>query len=186
MEKESLYFVAIIPPQEICDEITAFKQDFAQHYNSHKALKVIPHITLKTPFKLMSDAHSAIVAWFKNLAINIAPFKVELKNFDAFHNKHNPVVFVHPEMTKALATLQKEMLKSFLDYFPFVQIPDVEFKFKPHITVAYRDLEPEQFFKAWPVYKEKKYHAEFVVNDFHLMQHDGRKWNIVQTYKFNG
>lgn len=183
MAKENLYFVAIIPPQTICDEITTFKQDFAQHYNSSKALKVVPHITLKTPFKLMSDAHSQIVSWFKDLPIHMEPFKVELNNFEAFHNKHNPVVFVHPELTKPLAQLQKEMLDSFLDYFPFVQIPEVEFKFKPHVTVAYRDLQPEQFHKAWQVYKGKEYHAEFTVNDFHLMQHDGRKWCVLESYE---
>jgi 2'-5' RNA ligase len=184
MEKENLYFVAIIPPQEICEEITTFRQDFAQQYNSRTALKVVPHITLKAPFKLMSDAHSQIVSWFKNLAINEEPFKIELKNFGAFHNKYKPVVFVNPEITQPLAQLQKEILKSFLDYFPFVQIPEVEFKFKPHITVAYRDLQPEEFFKAWQVYKTKEYHGEFLVENFHLLQHDTRKWNIIDTYDF--
>ena len=46
--RANLYFIAIIPPQEICEAITAIKQDFAERFKSSKALKIIPHNHFKS------------------------------------------------------------------------------------------------------------------------------------------
>jgi 2'-5' RNA ligase len=179
---ENLYFIAIILPKDISGDITAFKQDFAERYNSKTALKLMPHITLKAPFKLLASSHAPLIEWFHQLSVQTDPFKIEVNNFGSFYNKRSPVIFAHPEITTPLVVLQKEIIRSFHNNYPFIEIPDVEFKFKPHITVAYRDLLPEQFFKAWEVYKLKEYHADFIVNNFHLLQHDGKKWNIIETH----
>src|SRR4029077_20077576 len=95
---ENLYFIAIIPNEEICVEIESFKLDFAEHFESRHALRVIPHITLKAPFKLADSKHADLLNWFKKLFISTKPFQIELKNFGAFHNKNNPVVYVQPIM----------------------------------------------------------------------------------------
>lgn len=181
-ERQNLYFIAIIPPQEVCDEITAFKNDFADRFNSVKALKVVPHITLKAPFKLPSVEHAALVNWFQKLYINLYPFTIELKDFGAFHNRYSPVVFVNPIMNASLYSLQKEVLKNFISTYPDIPVPGLELKFLPHVTVAYRDLQPQLFKEAWEEYSEKKYEATFEVVNFHLLQHDSKKWNIISTY----
>lgn len=181
-ERQNLYFIAIIPSQEVCNEITAFKNDFANRFNSVKALKVVPHITLKAPFKLPAIEHAALLEWFQELYINLYPFTVEVKDFGAFHNSRSPVVFVNPVMNASLYSLQKELLKNFIAAYPDVFIPDLELKFLPHITIAYRDLQPQMFKTAWQEYSEKKYSASFEVVNFHLLQHDGKKWNIISTY----
>jgi 2'-5' RNA ligase len=181
-ERQNLYFIAIIPPQGVCNEITAFKNDFANRFNSVKALKVVPHITLKAPFKLPTVEHAALLDWFQKLYINLYPFAIELKDFGAFHNSRSPVVFVNPIMNASLYSLQGEVLKSFIAAYPDVPIPFPELKFFPHITIAYRDLQPQMFKKAWEEYSEKKFEATFEVVNFHLLQHDGKKWNIISTY----
>ena len=185
-EKETLYFIAIIPSQEIRDEITGFKKDFADRFESKKALKVIPHITLKAPFKLPAAELSKLEHWFQQLYINLETFEIELKDFGAFHNKNNPVVFVQPIMNIHLYSLQQEIIRSFRLFYPQVPVQDLEIKYKPHITVAYRDLEPEKFRQAWKEYQLKKYTATFRVNDFHLLQHNGKEWKIINTYSLKG
>jgi len=41
---------------------------------------------------------------------NQKPFTIQLKNFGAFHNKNNPVIYVKPTVTKELQFLQKERM----------------------------------------------------------------------------
>ena len=185
-EEENLYFIAIIPSQKICDEITGFKKDFAARFESKKALKVIPHITLKAPFKLPASELSKLEQWFQKLSINLETFEIELKDFGAFDNKYSPVVFVQPIMNIHLYSLQQEVIGSFRLFYPQVPVQDLEIKYKPHITVAYRDLEPERFRQAWKEYQFKKYTATFTVNDFHLLQHNGKEWKIISTNSLKG
>lgn len=185
-EKELLYFIAIIPSQEICDEITGFKKDFADRFESKKALKVIPHITLKAPFKLPAAELSKLEQWFQQLYINPEPFEIELKDFGAFDNKYNPVVFIQPIMNIHLYSLQQEIIRNFSLVYPQVPVMAQELKYKPHITVAYRDLEPERFKQAWKEYQLKKYTATFRVNALHLLQHNGKEWKIISTYSLKG
>jgi len=180
---ENLYFIAIIPEKKICDEIEAFKSDFAYHFDSREALKVVPHITLKAPFKLPSAEHGNLLRWFGGFFFDSGHFNIELRNFGAFHNKISPVVYVHPIVNAPLFSLQKEIIRSFRISYPESGVSALELKFMPHITVAYRDLKPERFLEAWKVYQTKTYQASFEVNSFHLLQHDRKKWNIIQTYE---
>lgn len=180
---EHLYFIAIIPPQDICDEITVFKNEMSELYQSKAALKIIPHITLKAPFKLAAPKHAGLFTWFEELYTGTESFEIELENFGAFHNKQNPVIFVHPVMNTALAIIQQEIVRSFHNHFPEINIMDVERKFSPHITIAYRDLQFEQFEQAWSIFRNRAYKASFTVNEIHLLEHDGKKWNSIQKHK---
>ena len=46
----NLYFIALLPPVEVAEEVTEIKQFFARNYNSRAALKSPPHVTLQPPF----------------------------------------------------------------------------------------------------------------------------------------
>lgn len=177
--KENLYFIAMIPPSDISDEIIEFKTDFANRFESKAALKVVPHITLKAPFKLPAPTHLELIEWFKDLSISIKSFTLGLNNFGAFHNRDHPVIFIHPVVNQSLHSLQREILTG-LKVFHIVN--PIDLNFNPHVTVAYRDLKPERFREAWSEYKTKEYKASFEVSDFHLLQHDTRQWNIISTY----
>src|SRR6185312_4349412 len=162
MIKENLYFIALIPKRELREKINDFKNDFAKRFNSKTALKVYPHITLKAPFKLSVNAHKELMNWFSDLRINQKPLSLPLKNFGAFHNKNNPVIYVNPVVNKELQFIQREIIASFSSLFP-EDIHPVDIQFRPHITVAYRDLTPEMFSKAWKEYKDKSFDAQFEV-----------------------
>jgi len=180
-KSENLYFIALIPRRELRERITAIKHDFANRFNSKTALKVYPHITLKAPFKLAANAHSELMKWFTDLHVLQQSFTIQLKNFGAFNNKKNPVIFVHPETLNGLIALQKQLIASFASFFPS-DIHQVDINFSPHITVAYRDLTPEMFTKAWSEYRHKQFNAAFEVDAVYLLQHDSKKWNIIATH----
>jgi len=175
---ENLYFIAIIPQHKLCDEINSFKNDFATRFNSKKALKLPPHITLKAPFKLTTNAHDSLLQWFANLRFSGKAFSIELKDFGAFQNGYHPVVFINPVMNTELSLVQKEMIAGFKNYFP-AQAQYTDLKFRPHLTIAYRDLTLQKFREAWKEYKAKCFHAILEVTGIYLLQHDTRQWNII-------
>lgn len=177
-QQDHLYFIAVIPPQDISEEITAIKTAFAQDYDSSKALKVLPHITLKAPFSVADDA---IVEWFLQTNPGIVPFDIRLDGFGAFDKKDNPVIFIAPEDNLNLNQLQKILLDDFRKHFPNQTIMHPEWHYKSHITIGYRDLTPENFSKAWAVYQSKPYNSSFRVSSIHLLKHNRRQWNIVQS-----
>src|SRR5438105_3041247 len=130
-EPSNLYFIAIIPPNKICESITTIRQEFADRFKSKKALKVIPHITLKAPFKFTAQDHMALLRWFALTPVSVHPFQQELKNFGCFANKRNPVIFIEPVINELLATLQKNVVGHFIKSFGKNQVAQNELKFNP-------------------------------------------------------
>jgi len=83
----------------------------------------------------------------------------------------------------SLQPLQKEIIQNFKTMFPFIPLANNETRFHPHITIAYRDLSYSNFIEAWREYEQGNFEARFEVNDFHLLQHDGKKWNSVMIHR---
>lgn len=179
--KENLYFIALIPERGLREKINIIKKDFALRFNSNAALKVYPHITLKAPFKCPVKEHDELMEWFFELNSFPKTFSVRLDGFGVFDNKTHPVVFIKPELSSDLNFLQKELIASFSSLMP-EDVHPVDLNFKPHITVAYRDLRPDMFTEAWNEYRTKPFQEIFSVTAFYLLQHDTKKWNIISTH----
>lgn len=169
------YFIAIYPPQQIIDEIKAFKKDLALRYNNSKALKNDAHITLFPPFSRETELENDIHEAFQRIDTNIAPFEIELNGFGSFPNPKNPVIFVQPENNDHLIDLHTRIKQ----YFDFIS-----YSFHPHITVGYRDLTFGNYLEAWKDYKHKKYKTRFLVDKITLLRHDG-KWVPIAEKKLN-
>ncbi|HEX8270920.1 MAG TPA: RNA 2',3'-cyclic phosphodiesterase [Flavobacterium sp.] len=179
---KSLYFIAIIPPEQICDEITEFKLHVASEYESKAALRTVPHITLIAPFSISSEKHQELLQKFQDLTFNQEPFEMHLKDFGAFKNNKRPVIFVKPLPSEELRKLQFEM-RSHMIPISSVEPSGNERDYDPHVTIAFKDLSRENFKKAWEVYSEQKYESKFVVDAVHLLHHNGNKWNVAASSK---
>ncbi len=181
MQHRNLYFIAIIPPPEIVEEIRAFQQDMATRFGSSKALRVIPHITLKAPFAVETDQPFSFVKLFEQKVTDEPPFVQELNGFGAFPNYRNPVIFVRPALNPNLQKLQKSVLHWVQQQVPKAQMSQTERNFHPHITIAYRDLTFPAFTGAWNEYENKDYKALFVIQHIHLLFHTGGQWEVVAS-----
>lgn len=181
--QHNLYFIAIIPPNDVAAQVNIFRNDLKDNYNSKAALKNIPHITLKAPFRANTDSHEVVLKWFESLQVPKVCFNVSLYNFGAFDNPGNPVIYIHPILTNALADLQEGIIKSFVENFPNIPLHFHEHQFTPHITIAFRDLAYAEFKKAWQVYSTKQYAAQFNVTNFYLLQHNDTSWKVVAEHK---
>ena len=181
---DKLYFIAVIPPQEIADEVTAFKDVFAEQYESKAALRSPAHITLVSPFKVGEPQHEKLVDWFAGLKPPVSKFALELKDFGMFANKR-PVIFINPLLNDSLSALQRWIEEEAIagKFFPPPSLPQREFH--PHMTIAFKDLLPHRFKEAWPFFAQKSYDRTFEVSEIHLLQHNGKEWKSIATLKID-
>ncbi|MES2849928.1 MAG: 2'-5' RNA ligase family protein [Bacteroidota bacterium] len=180
MPNKNLLFFALIPFRKLRDQVVIFKQDFAKRFNSYEALKPPVHITIKTPFICNDNAKNELLSWFSELKFFQKQFNIQLKDFAAFPNKDRPVIYINPIETQELKGLQKEFISGFGSLLP-AYVTKLDVDFKAHMTVAYRDLSPDMFKKAWSEYQYKSFDAKFEVNAVHLMQHNSKKWELVNS-----
>ena len=173
---ESLYFIAVLPPEEIQDEITHLKHEVAEKFDSKHALRSPPHITLHMPFKWKDKRYEELVDVIKNLNSELMPFEVRLKNFDFFEPR---VVFVDVAENGRLEELQKKVVDACRKQ---LRLDNANYKnrpFHPHVTIGFRDLKKRLFYEAKKEFEERNYDSSFQVDQITLLKHDGKKWNTM-------
>lgn len=176
----SIYFIAILPEQEIQDEITEFKQYAAKKFNTKRALTSPPHITLAAPFKYKDNNIKQVLEVAEKFAKEQTTFQIELKDFNCFAPR---VIYLDVIKSTALNDAYRN-LNSILE-----KDCDIEWKFKdtafhPHMTVAFKDLKEAMFPKAWKYFRRAKYKNTFNANALNVLKHDGKEWQIFKTFEF--
>lgn len=174
MSDQTLYFIAIVPPDPIYKDVTGMKQYFAEEYHAKAALRSPPHITLHMPFKFKEEKEERIFKVLEKVATSNQPVDLVLHGFGAFKPR---VIFINIEESEALARLHDDLKK---EMKLSLNIFNAEYKdrgFHPHLTLAFRDLKKSDFFEAWKEFEEKAYHAEFVMDRITLLKHNGKSWD---------
>jgi 2'-5' RNA ligase len=181
-EKSRLYFVAVIPNEEVSRQVHQIKLHVADQYNSKAALKSPPHITLYMPFRWNEKKEDRLVSTLSETASAYEPFPVYLKHFGAFKPR---AIFVHVEESEPLASLQKDVIKAFKRQLNIFDKGFEERPFRPHLTVGFRDLKKPMFRKAWEEeFKEKEFEADFEAQQITLLKHNGKHWDLFRDFSF--
>ena len=173
----SLYFIAAVPHEELHQKAKIISKDFAERFNSVKSFENFPHITIIRPFNFDENQEGILVDQFHLMNLKSKPFEVFLKDFGCFSHSKNPVIFIKPESTTELQSLYDEVQSNFEFH--------AQAKFHPHLTVAYRDLTPENFQKAWAEYQSKTFENSFLVDKICLFKHENKKWNLIKIKYLN-
>ncbi|MEM1309984.1 MAG: 2'-5' RNA ligase family protein [Cyanobacteria bacterium P01_C01_bin.70] len=170
---KSRYFMALIPPPAIQAAATQLKHYFREHYRSQAALKSPPHITLQAPFEWPDsdrDRLNATLAAFQSTTPNIT---VAISGFGAFPPR---VIYLAVEHTAALMQLQAELSQYLANRLDIVDPRSSDRPFHPHLTVAFRDLKPAAFRKAWPEFIHRQAEFAFTASSYTLLRHTGSRW----------
>ena len=172
---ESLYFIAIVPPVEIQNEITEFKHEIANRFGSRHALNAPAHITLHMPFKWKEKKMEQLHHVIRECNEQLNPFELTLRGFDFFEPR---VIFVKVESNVQLDLLQRTVVDNCRRT---LKLDNGNYKsqgFHPHVTIGFRDLKKPMFFRAKQEFENRHYASVFTVKDIQLLQHDGKRWNI--------
>ena len=151
------YFIAIVPNDALANEVTLIKEELANKYNSKKALKGPPHITLQAPFRYIDSNEESFTQKLKTFAAKHKGIKVNLEGFNHFLNE---TIFIevheNPQLIKLHANLQDFLINEMAFTEDLLRHRDIN----PHMTIATRDLRP-QFDAAWEEFSKRSFRATF-------------------------
>jgi 2'-5' RNA ligase len=172
-----LYFIAIVAPEAINRQVLEWKHYMLQEFKCKVALKSPAHITLIPPFDMPGAMHNELEEVLLQFAAEQPFFPIQLKNFAAFKPR---VLYVHVEPNTHLSDLQAR-LEAFLLKTDF-PVKKEERPFHPHITIANRDLQKNDFPLAWQYFQQVSYEVSFVANAISLLKHNGQLWEVVNSF----
>ena len=172
-----MYFVALVAPQEINEQVLKWKNFFKEHFQCIVALKSPAHITLIPPFWMKEELEPDLISSIIEFSTQKSKFEVILKDFASFKPR---VIYIDVAKNEILQDLY-DSLNDFickLDKFPAKK---EERPFHPHVTLATRDLYKKAFYEAWPHFSAKKYEAHWKVNGISLLLHNKKNWDVIFT-----
>ncbi len=171
----SMYFVAIVSPPPVDKKVQRYKYWMKDQFGCVVALKSPVHITLIPPFWLDERRESELLNIFQSFTSDMDELEIQLDSFSHFGKK---VLFVHIKEDPVLQELQQQTEDYFLQHVGDVIKKD-ERPFRPHITLANRDMKPGDFEKAWHYFSEKIFHETFHSRTVSLLKLNLGKWNIL-------
>jgi len=175
-----LYLLAIIPPHDLSREIHEIRLHCSEKFGVLKALKPPVHISIYRPFRLDEDFEINFIRMIQYALAEQESFVQDIKNYEAF-DTHAIVLraLLNPGILKLYNIISAIMIEKGIDKHP----SDI-FPFRPHLTIAYRDIKPEVFPMIWEEYKDKKFTASFKADHLSLLKHDGNQWLVIKNYPF--
>ena len=176
----NMYFIAIVAPEEINQQVLKWKNFFKERYECSVALRSSAHITIIPPFWMNEELENDLINSIHEFSIAKNKFEITLKDFAAFKPK---VIFVDVAKNEVLNGLYQ----SFADFifsqnkFP---IKKDDRPFHPHVTLATRDLYKKAFQEAWEIFSTKKYEALWIVSGISLLRHNKKNWDVIFTSQY--
>ncbi len=58
--------------------------------------------------------------------------------------------------------------------------------YRPHMTIAFRDLRKPQFYEARAEFENRDFNMTWPAKGLFLLKHDGKRWQIDQEFIFKG
>jgi 2'-5' RNA ligase len=117
------------------------------------------------------------------IARETKPFQLLFKNFGAFKPK---VVYIHVEPNEQLTRLYRSWRTAIEQQFPHLLHRYPERPYHPHLTLAHRDVGPEQFSAIWKNYEKKEFTLSVEINSFWFLDHEKAGWRPVVEFKCDG
>ena len=175
MVEKSLFFIAIIPPEPIKSKVMNLKVEFSKKYNTYHALKSPPHITLIPPFRISDTKTQDLTKKLERFSSIEKTFSISTNGFGAFAPR---VIYISIDRNENLSKLYIRLISEFNEVCS-------NKNFKPHMTIAFRDITTEIFRKAWSEYEKKPILQTFQVNSLYLLKHNGKSWDVVDEFPFH-
>ena len=170
---QNLKLIALLLPGSLSEEVKKEQLFISITWGSKHALRTPPHITIIPPLSVTDTEEKSLLTIAEKISENIQPFTLHLDGYRSFKPK---VVFMHVETSPELNDLQVVWRKELLSTMPHVLDQYPERPYHPHITLAHRDVTPEQFKKIWTHYAEQKFSTSFEVKSFCILKHNQNGW----------
>ena len=173
-----LYFVALIPNDDLLNKINAIKGEIKERFGPKHALKLPPHITIQIPFKMSAEHEPLLEESLQNFTYNEEKLTIELNGYGAFKPR---VVYVRIQEPSAIIELHKR-LQEMLNITIGLQETERVTKLHPHITLATKDVKKEVFRDLWREFTHRQFQASFTAHYLFVFKHNGKTWDIWRKF----
>lgn len=181
LHAEGLHFWALIPPDPVQKEITAFKLEAGRLFHTSKALRSPVHVTLIPPYHGSDRRIRDIDLRVEAVARGFQPFDLVCQGFGCFAPR---VIFVALLASNELSLLhQTLMISSQKAEGPALPRPS---RFHPHMTIAFRDLDRHLFSAAWTHFQSRPYERSWTATGIWRLTHAGASWHPQRFFPFVG
>ncbi|MEM7548355.1 MAG: 2'-5' RNA ligase family protein [Bacteroidota bacterium] len=176
------YFLALIPTKEVREELQDLKIKISDEYQTKASLRSPPHLTLHMPFLKPAKYEKQLIESLTDFCNEPKPFDLTLNGYGSFEPK---VFFVQVVENQELKNLHQELhqlMKIKHNVLPregFIERP-----FRPHITLAFRDLKKQEFYRLWKDFQDRNYERVFMVSSLALLKHNGISWDEHHIFSF--
>jgi 2'-5' RNA ligase len=175
------YLLVLTPPEDLWQKIVKIKEEFGEKYKVSSAKYLKPHIALVN-FMMLDMMEEKIVQRLQSIAMGVAPFKIELKDYGSYpsHTIFVNVISKLPiqHIIKQLKEAQRLMKLNNENKPHFIE--------EPHIAVA-RKLKPWQYEQGWSEYLHRQFTGRFISNHMLLLKRragDKTAFQIAKRFEF--
>lgn len=174
------YLLVLQPHEELRNQVQAIKKEFSEKYKAPLAFHTKPHITLVN-FLAYQMTHERIVNRIGNIAMGIAPFKVELTGFGSFPSH---TIYANVTTKVPIQEVVRELKSA-------TQLMTLNKDNKPHFIeetqiVIGRKLKPWQFEQGWLEYSHRHFSGRFIADSMILLRRPAgeMKYNATMRFEF--
>lgn len=175
------FFVALLPPEAVQMKANEIKGIMRDQYASKAAFRSPPHVTLLAPFEWPIAELPRLAQALKEFAAAQSSVPMTLDGFAAFAPH---VIYINVVQSDHIMAIQPKLLAHLHTQVGLESKQDLRRAFVPHMTVAFRDLKPNMFRKAWSVFQHQEIHFDFTVGQLTLLIHNGKMWTVKEHYDF--
>jgi 2'-5' RNA ligase len=174
-----LRLIAILPPETLSAYVRAEQQRIAETWGPRHALRTPPHITVIPPIEIGDDRIGTLEEIAAQLAPAHATFTLRLRGFGAFAPN---VLYIRPVRNIELDELHRDWRRRLEETLPGVLARYPDKPYRPHLTLAHRDVAEAQFHAMWAHYGEKRLDISFKVKSFAILDHSRSGWSVRREF----
>ena len=171
------YQLVLNPHQELAERVMKIKEEFADKYKTTANRHTKPHVTLVN-FVTWSMMEEKLIQRLQSIAMGIAPFKVELKDYGSFPS-HS--IFINVISKLPIQNLVSE-LKDAQRIMKMNNENKPHFLDEPHIAIA-RKLKPWQYEQGWLEYSHRNFTSRFIADGMLLLKRNAGEKSRFQIAK---
>lgn len=178
--EHSLYFLAVVLPDPHAEKVWKLKYYFRDVYGSKASLNSPPHITLHMPFQWKAAKEEMLLQNLHRFFLSCLPVPIQFRNFGCFSPR---VIFIEVEKSAVLENLQRNLVRFCRQELNLFNANYQDQSFRPHVTLAFRDLKKPMFIAAWNEFGNREFIGEFTANRAALLKHNGKIWEVFRQFE---
>ena len=176
---QQTHFIGVLLPEDITLTLEDCRRYMNEVYGCKSGHGTPIHVTLVPPFRLQEEYSTAdlISTIEKEVLPKGLGFTAHIDNFDAFGDR---TLFANVVAGDAWTKLRDKTVQAILNACPDCTKKDKK-PFRPHATVANRDVPVGVMTKALQVMNELNLAEDFPVDNITIFERKGNRWEAAIT-----